>query len=249
MYSFLPSYTGSKKMYLDALSIFKGRPFVEPFAGSAILSSNLASHAVLNDLDPYVYKILSRYDEQIVPELFTKDEYMRVRSRDDWWKYAYCLQKMSFSGVFRYSKSGFNVPPKPITGVRLVPDYQHNLRRWKELSPIVLNQDYATIPSYHLKDAVIVLDPPYEGAKTAYNKGWDSERYRPFIERCQWLGEAVIVFDFRENLEKWGFTIADSRTICLNGKNDTSTESVAIFYNGVWQSSIEAMFGQTEMSF
>ena len=64
---FLPSYVGSKRHWLPALDQFRGRPFVELFAGSAVLSANLASRALLVDSAPVVARILSRFPEQIVP--------------------------------------------------------------------------------------------------------------------------------------------------------------------------------------
>ena len=153
MYQFLPSYVGSKKQWVDRLrKDFDQSDVVEPFCGSAVLSANLAKTAILNDLDPFVYQILSQFDKLIVPDQFTKEDYFRVREQKDWWKYAYCLQKMSFSGVFRYSKNGYNVPIKPIQFVELRPQYEQALNRWKELNPEVLNLSYLDIDKTKIKD-------------------------------------------------------------------------------------------------
>lgn len=65
MVKFLPSYVGSKRHWVSRLAQFKGMDFVELFAGSAILSANLAKTALLNDRDPVVSTILSRFDELI----------------------------------------------------------------------------------------------------------------------------------------------------------------------------------------
>ena len=93
MYKFLPSYVGSKSFWLKYLENYKGRNFVEPFAGSGIISANLANKTILNDLDEYVYLILKNFNDLIVPENFSSEDYFNVRSKKDWWKYAYCLQK------------------------------------------------------------------------------------------------------------------------------------------------------------
>lgn len=109
---FLPSYVGSKKIWVKKLLYYSGMDFVELFCGSAVLSANLAKSALLNDLDPYIHLVLSRFDELIVPEKFTLEDYYTYRKVENWWQFTYVLQKMSFSGVFRYSKNGYNVPPK-----------------------------------------------------------------------------------------------------------------------------------------
>lgn len=67
---FLPSYVGSKAYWVDKLLAYQGEEFVEVFCGSAVLSANLASKAVLNDLDPVIYKVLSQYEQQKVPKNF-----------------------------------------------------------------------------------------------------------------------------------------------------------------------------------
>lgn len=113
MFKFLKSYVGSKSYWVNRLQQYKSRRFVELFCGSAVLSANLScKNPILNDLDVYIYKILSNFDSLIVPDSFTKEDYYLVRKNDDWWKYIFCLQAMSFSGVFRYSKNGYNVPIK-----------------------------------------------------------------------------------------------------------------------------------------
>lgn len=216
--------------WVERLSpILSGKHIVEPFCGSAVLSSSLASSATLNDLDPYIVKILEHFDQQIVPEVFTLEDYYRVRSQENWWRYAFCLQRMSFSGVFRYSKNGYNVPAKKqyISEVRLQPVYERALSRWYELTPLVTNTDYADVPI--LTDAVVVVDPPYENTQAAYNKkSFDYERYWQWIRSLEGRGTPVLVFDALANLERQGLRVVGTRKMRVNGSRDGSVEALAV---------------------
>ena len=247
MFSFLPSYVGSKKHWVKSLAPIKGSRLVEPFAGSAILSANLGASAILNDLDPMIFRILSQYDKQIVPDVFSKTDYFSVRSSRDWWRYAYCLQKMSFSGVFRYSKNGYNVPPKPIWEIKVREEFETNLARWKKLAPVVLNKSFSELDTNLFRDAVVILDPPYLGSSASYNSTWNGEKYLDFVNTCMGAASSVVIFDKRENLSRWGFKEASSRSMCVNGKYATATESVAVFHNGSFHSSIDSLFGQLSL--
>ena len=134
MYKLLPVWQGSKSYWVKKLQHYYGRDFVELFAGSAVLSINLGKTAILNDYDEMIYKILSKYDQLIVPEYFTRDDYLRVCKEPDWWKYAFCIMKYAFSGIFRYSDNGFNVAAKPIVKeIRFQSEYRNVLEKWKEI--------------------------------------------------------------------------------------------------------------------
>jgi site-specific DNA-adenine methylase len=221
---FLPSYVGSKSHWVPSLLEFKGQPFVELFCGSAVLSANLAKTAVLNDIDPFVCKILRGFCGLTVPEVFTAADYAEKRKGDEWWKYAYCLQKMSFSGVFRYSKTGYNVPPKNILEIRIRKDYERAVARYQELQPTIAEGSYLDFPFADLKDKVVVLDPPYEGSKANYNTKFDYRRYWDFVLCLEGWARAIILFDSVRNMPFRGVT----REMVVNGKYDGDTERMCI---------------------
>lgn len=229
---FMPSYVGSKAYWVERLKNYKDKDFVEVFSGSSVLSANLAKTAILNDLDPIIYKIFSNYEQLIVPEEFTIDDYFRTRKLSDWWKHIYCLQKMCFSGVFRYSKNGFNVPPKANfkdNGVIKVSDeFKRAKKRFKELNPTVLNLSYDKIPMDSFKDKVVIFDPPYEGSQTAYNKVFDYQAYWAFVKQVSKIAETVIIFDTQANIEKAGYTVIETRKMRVNGSKEGSLEAMAI---------------------
>lgn len=225
MVKFLKSYVGSKAYYVKQLDIFKGRNFVEFFCGSAVLSANLAKSCQLNDLDSYVYKILNEFDRQIVPEIFTKEDYFKVRGQEDWWKYAFCLQSMSFSGVFRYSKNGFNVPIKPIKSVDLSQEYAESLKKWMELQPKVSNLSYIDV-KIDLENPILVFDPPYESSQASYNKSFDYEIYWNFVGKCLDRRETVLIFDSENNMPLPAYS---QRKMRVNGAKSGSNESMFIF--------------------
>lgn len=226
---FLPSYVGSKAYWVERLRAYEGEFFLEAFCGSAVLSANLAKQAILNDQDPIIYKVLSNYTKQIVPEVFTKEDYFKYRSSKDWWKYLYCLQKMSFSGVFRYSKNGFNVPiKKDLVKVSAKDQYKIALKRYKKLKPSVLNLSFEDIPFELYKDKVVVFDPPYEGSQAAYNKSFDYKKYWELVFEVSKIAKAVLIFDSEENLKKQNLEIVATRKMRVNGKHQGSLEALAI---------------------
>jgi site-specific DNA-adenine methylase len=234
---FLPSYVGSKKYWISQLQQFKGEDFIEPFCGSAVLSANLAKTAILNDTDKYIYLILNNFDKLIVPETFTQKDYFRIRNNEEWWKYIYCLQKMSFSGVFRYSKNGYNVPVKPLVdNIKVRPDYEIALSRWKELKPLVLNQDYTKLTADYFKDRVVVFDPPYSESSVSYCKNsFDYTIYWDFVYNTLRVAKACIIFDKLSNLTSRQIPIVDTRKMRVNGQQKGNLEALAIFEKGQWR--------------
>lgn len=226
MVKFLPSYVGSKAFWVEELSRFSGRFFVELFAGSASLSAGLAGEAILNDSDEYVYKILSRYDELISPKIFTRDDYYKYRAAEDWWKYSYCLQKMSFSGVFRYSKNGYNVPCKKIEKIFIRDDYVESLNRWLDLNPMVTKYDFFNFPLSLLKNAIVVIDPPYEGSQASYNGKFDYHLYWQMVQKIEGICSKIILFDNSKNLP---FENIKTRRMVANGKHKKNEEGMFIF--------------------
>lgn len=230
MYKILPSYVGSKSYWVSKLQEkYKNRNFIELFCGSAVLSINLAKKAILNDADKYVYLILKHFDEQIVNDVFTKQDYLTVRLKDDWWKYAYCLQKMSFSGVFRYSKNGYNVPPKNIDKICVKDDYIKNLERWKTLEPLVYNLNYYELTEkiFENKDYVLILDPPYENSKASYvNNQFDYQLYWEWVRLNENICKTIIVFDHIENLP---FKPIDTKKNRVNGAKMGNVEGYFVF--------------------
>lgn len=228
MIKLLPSYVGSKSFWVEKLEKFRGKTFVEPFCGSAVLSINLAAKAILNDVDPFVYKIISRFNEQIVPLEFSKEDFFSKRKELDWWKYAFCLQKMSFSGVFRYSKNGYNVPIKTDKSVFLQDKYQEAVERWKVLSPVVLNQEYDSINSYITNECVLILDPPYEKAQASYNykANFDYHKYWEYVRMNENICENIVIFDYESNLPFKTHLFKKSR---VNGARRGDIESMFIF--------------------
>ena len=243
MIKFLPSFVGSKQYWVSRLQpCLNNIPMVELFCGSSVLSANLASTAVLNDLDPMVSKILSRFDEQIVPEIFTQEDYFRVRKQEDWWRYAFCLQKMSFSGVFRYSKNGYNVPvKKQIESVELQEDYEKALCRWRDLSPTVLNVSYTDVPMSLCSGRTVILDPPYSGSKASYNTGMNYEDYWStvgFLKKC---ARSVLLFDRVHNFQSQDIPIVATRKMRVAGHYDGDVEAIAVSYEDSWLSSLEEL--------
>ncbi len=240
---FLPSYVGSKRFWLPALRHLSGRPFAELFAGSAVLSANLASRALWVDLDPVVCHVLGSFHEQVVPEVFTREDYYRLRFDSDWQKYLFCLQAMSYSGVFRYSARGFNVPAKggphptgkSINEVRVRPLYTAALARWHDLGAVVRQGSYAEVTDAEIAalgdNVVVVLDPPYHGSLAAYNrtddKGIDYEHY---WARVAELGTRfdLVLFDRESNLVERGYPITATRKMRVNGARAGDVEAMSI---------------------
>lgn len=229
---FLPSYVGSKAYWVERLRPYQGKDFIEVFSGSGVLSANLAKTTVLNDLDPVVYKIFSNYDKLIVPEVFTINDYFEKRKLKEWWKYIYCLQKMSFSGVFRYSKNGFNVPPKANFKdngkINVLTEFKKAKKRFKELNPTILNLSYDQIPLETFRDKVVIFDPPYEGSKAAYNKSFDYDKYWEFVKQVSKVAKTVIIFDAQRNIEKAGYQVIETRQMRVNGARPGDVEAMAI---------------------
>lgn len=216
---FLPSYVGSKAHWVDKLQYLQGENFVELFAGSGVLSANLAKTAILNDKDPYIFNIYNNYNDLIVPEEFTQDDYFKYRKDPEWWKYIYPLLGMSFSGVYRYSKNGFNVPVKKVVrSVKLKNAYDEAKKRFNELKPVITNYDYLDFPRDLLKDKIVILDPPYAGAQAFYNTKHDSEnkqKYWNFVNEVETLAKRLIIFDAIENMPFKNYQVRKMR---VNGK-------------------------------
>lgn len=251
----LPSYAGSKSHWIHRLDHLRGRNIVELFAGTGSISMNYARNALLVELDPQLARILKHYDELIVPEVFTRQDYYDVRGRKDWWRYAYGLSAMAFSGLFRYSDRGFNAthkgggpgtsagPVKPGTSprheaMRLRPEFERALARWTELRPLVLNDSYANIGFPTITsvghDPVVILDPPYEGTKTPYNDKHGGFDYTAYWKRARQLAEHfdVIIFDTAGNLERAGYEVHGTRTMKMNGARAAEAEAVSFVTDG-----------------
>lgn len=227
MVKFLPSYVGSKARWVEALSHIKGTDIVELFAGSAVLSANLAKTAILNDLDPYIYKILNEFDSLMVPDSFSQEDYFKVRSSNDWWKYAYCLQKMSFSGVFRYSKNGYNVPVKKnIKEIQIKEEFEEALKRYNEINPTILNLSYLDVPIELLVGKTVILDPPYEGSQASYNNSFDYHLYWLYVAKLEGIAKHIIIFDRQSNMPFEGSLLKNMR---VNGKHKGDIESMFEF--------------------
>jgi site-specific DNA-adenine methylase len=235
---FLPSYVGSKAYWVPLLQNYKGEDFVEVFAGSGVLSANLAKTAILNDKDPIIHKVFSNFLELEAPESFSAEDYFTFRKVPDWWRYIYCLQRMSFSGVFRYSsKGGFNVPIKKVKkdGVYINPEPIHPRadclaakERFKELNPTILNLSYEDIPLSLMEGKVVVFDPPYEGSQASYNTAFDYEKYWELVKTVSKIAKTVIIFDSKKNIEKHGYETLNTRKMRVNGKHQGDVEAIAI---------------------
>jgi len=250
---FLPSYVGSKRAWVPYLQEFAGRPIVEMFSGSGVLSANLASQALLVDLDPIVAKVLSRFDEQIVPEEFTREDYYRTRKLENWWQYLYCLQSMSYSGVFRYSKNGYNVPAKggedpeknKVNTFHNRPSYEAALKRWKDLQPDVRQCSYLDITDADIaalgSDVLVILDPPYgdgesQKSQASYNDtttqaknggGFDFDAY--WARAAELVSKFdVILFDRQFNLERNGYHVDGVRKMRVNGSRPGDVEAMSV---------------------
>ena len=227
---FLPTYVGSKSWWVKHLQKFKGERIVESFCGSAVLSSNLASECVLNDLDPYIYKILSRFDKQVIKDVFTPEDYFYHRGQPDWWKYCYSLMKLSFSGVFRYSKNGFNVPIKHRKNISVGDDYNKALNRWRELSPMILNKNYWEINEHVTHNSILILDPPYEKAQASYNLGFNYEDYWLYVYYNEHICKTVVLFDFLDNMLT---SNCETRNTRVNGARTANKEAIFEFNNSL----------------
>ncbi len=235
---FLPSYVGSKAYWIKDLQEFKNENFVELFCGSSVISANLAKTAILNDIDSIVYKIMANFDKLIVLETFTKEDYMKYRKDIEWWKYIYCLQKMSFSGVFRYSKNGFNVPMKKdfnLKNINVKPEYDLALVRWTELSPKCLNLSYIDIPKEFLIGKTIVIDPPYQNSQASYNTIFDYTIYWDYINEIKKIAKTIILFDREYNFKKQNISAVSSRKMRVNGAKQGDTEVMGIYENDKWR--------------
>jgi len=234
---FLPSYVGSKAYWVKkGLGQYKGRDFVEFFAGSAVISANLANRAVLNDLDPFLHRYFREYESQPIVETFTYSDYYAKRSQGDWYRWLYYLQKMSFSGVYRWSRNGYNVPIKrdykESGAVHLKDDIEQSIDRFRALGPALHDLDYLDVPMPENPD-VAVLDPPYQSKKAAYNApGFDYDQYWEFVRRCMDSFRVVIVFDWDKNMDKRlpGHSYK-TRKMRVNGKHKGATEAMCVIDN------------------
>lgn len=183
---------------------------VELFAGSAVVSANLASSALLVDLDEPLTKVLGNYDHLYVPEQFTHRYYELARHGGDWWRSAYYLSAMARGGIWRHSaRSGFSVQARN-DSTRLMRDtYERNLARWQELQPVVRHGSYSDlsvddIAAFH-DNPLVVIDPPYEGTVAAYNR--DTFDYSAYWNHVALLTEHfdVLLFDLTDNLTRAGY--------------------------------------------
>lgn len=212
---FFTSYVGSKARWVKDERLiekigFRENHIVELFCGSAVISANLAKTCLLVDTDPIVCKILSEFNRQIVPEVFTAEDYYEKRELPTWWQHIYCLQKMSFSGVFRYNekKNKYNVPIKKNNDgtyakkeIRVQDKYRIALKRWVELNPTVVNASYTYITMSDLKDSVVILDPPYEGSQASYNKYFYYDFYWRHVYYIRQSAKLVVLFDRVKNIQ------------------------------------------------
>jgi hypothetical protein len=226
-----PCYTGGKARWVSRLAErFAGRRFVEPFAGSAAISFALGESAWWNDLDPALTTVLARFPEQEVPDVFTLADYAEAARRPDWWRFAFCLSRMAFAGLFRYSRNGFNVSPdRRIPELRLRPEYEAALSRWNALDPVVTCGEWTRVPDEVYRDAVVVLDPPFQGSHTPYNRVADYAAFWRRAEELPAVAEAVIVFGYAEDLAGRfpGREIA-TRKMRPNGKRAGQVEGMVV---------------------
>jgi hypothetical protein len=229
---FLPSYVGSKACWVRALERYRGRDFVEFFAGSAVISANLANRAVLNDSDPFLHKYFREYERQPIVKAFSDRGYFAKRSRRDWWRWLFYLQKMSFSGVYRWGRNGYNVPLKrdyKSKAVHLKDEIERSIDRFKALSPSLHNLDYPDMPMPEDPD-IAVLDPPYQFKAATWNAPrLDYEQYWGFVHRCMDSFRVVIVFDSEENmLKRLPGRAYQTRKMRVNGKRRGALEAMCV---------------------
>lgn len=246
---FLPSYNGSKARWIRRLEHLRGRNIVELFAGTAAISANYASRALLVEADPIVARILTRFDELEVPETFTRDDYYALRGQEDWWRHAFCLSAMAFSGLFRYTDAGFNAthkgggPGKPSRDpqydvMHLRARYEATLARWQELSPTIIHDTYQNVTDQQIagvgEKPVVILDPPYEGAKTPYNKKFGAFDYDAYWARAEQLAQHfdVIIFDTAANLQRAGYPVHGTRGMTMNASRPAGTEAISFVTDG-----------------
>lgn len=158
---FLPSFVGSKADWVGKLERYRGRDFVEFFAGSAAISANLANRAVLNDVDEFLYKYFKQYESQPIVATFTDKGYFARRSQKTWYRYLYYLQKMSFSGVYRWGRNGYNVAIKkdykPAGAVRLKDEVERSIERFTALNPTLYKLNYWEVPFPEKPDIAVLV--------------------------------------------------------------------------------------------
>ncbi len=207
---------------------------MEFFAGSAAISANLANRAVLNDLDPFLYRYFRQYESQPIVETFTNRDYFAKRFQADWYRHLYYLQKMSFSGLYRWSRNGYNVALKrdyKSKAVHLKDEIEQSIERFKALKPSLHNLDYLKVPIPEKPD-IAVLDPPYESKQAAYNSApFDYKRYWEFVHECIDVFRVVIIFDCDVNMRTHGFHNYDTRKMVVNGKYKGALEAMCIIDN------------------
>lgn len=142
---------------------------------------------------------------------------------------------MSFSGVFRYSKNGYNVPVKKnIKSISVRGEFEEALARYKELKPVVTNKSYLDIPLELMVGKVVVIDPPYEGSQASYNGAFDYAEYWKRVSEITKVAKAVVLFDSVENIERRGIPVLDTRKMRVNGARQGHGEGLAIFQDGAW---------------
>ena len=143
---------------------------------------------------------------------------------------------MSFSGVYRWSGNGYNVPIKrdykESGAVHLKDNVEQSIDRFRGLGPALHDLDYLDVPIPENPD-IAVLDPPYQSKKAAYNvPGFDYDQYWEFVRRCMDSFRVVIAFDWDKNMDKRlpGHSYK-TRKMRVNGKYKGALEAMCVIDN------------------
>jgi hypothetical protein len=159
---------------------------------------------------------------------------------------AFALSSMAFSGVFRHSKNGFNASAKggrqndgKHDEKRLRPAYELSLARWKDLAPAVRNCSYADVSLDDIRAIgdrpLVILDPPYEGSKAAYNDAPRSKSkpedfdFAAYWNRASEINEQfdVLLFDRASNLEAKDHKVEATRKMTVRGGRKSDVEGMS----------------------
>lgn len=203
--------------------------FVEPFAGSGIVSLNMeCSNFLLNDINPHIIKLykdiqsklidsqqLEKFlrDESIKLKIYGYDHYLRVRERFNIKPNSYdfiFLSRTGFNGLMRFNKKGmFNVPYGKNDNKLsesyindIVSNFDKVCSRIQQENWKFLNNEFDYILNNIESTDFVYLDPPYFDLNTTYYNSWYIEHENILIDKLKKLNCKFLMSSWRSLRDK-----------------------------------------------
>lgn len=206
--SFL-KWAGSKLQLVEPIKelVNNNGLFIEPFAGSGVISLNVDNKCVLNDINTdliNLYGVINNKCEKFIEDLLPlfkngndSDFFYDIRNKfnetEDAYKkslYFVYLNRHCFNGLCRYNKNkNFNVPFGKYKKVN-IPEEQ--IRNFAKKRFILFNSNYMDIIEKYYSDEnnIIYCDPPYTPLSSSSNftSYWDNFNFDEqikLVELCE----------------------------------------------------------------